>query len=511
MTVESIQIPRYYRPWPHQIACWKRRGKYDYYFKLWARQLGKDTDDIEHAMRGAWDNPGTQTAYIGLDNVWINNNIFKKYIDGRTFWEDYPEEYIDVKDTAKEIYMLNNPEGTAPARVKFIGFLNDQGLIGSAYNRFYISEASLYPTNAFQYIEPIWQRRKQLSGSLSVSFNGTPRGMRNVLYDLLKTYTGCDDPADFPGEHILKGHSCYVDKVTIADAMVPDGHGGYRRLYTDQDLEVLQSHYMRAYGNSAMFKQENFVDFTVVNAGLVYRGIEQLQNEGRYTRFAIDTKKPVYMAFDIASKGKVSDSTACVIFQFINNMMFVFDIYEARGISLVEAVAEISRREYFQYVRLAFLPWDSERSASSETPIEEARKMFPGITWHALEKERVDRGIQLVREQLPNMVINSDRCDWLIECFNNYEYKRLEKADDWAPKPMHTKHSHMMDAMRYACMGIKEKAYLRLNDDGSETLDWNQTYGGFEDEDPQKTWDKPYPYHWVKHEKRTDAGLYYYE
>jgi hypothetical protein len=114
-------------------------------------------------MRGAWDNPGTQTAYIGLDNVWINNNIFKKYIDGRTFWEDYPEEYIDVKDTAKEIYMLNNPEGTAPARVKFIGFLNDQGLIGSAYNRFYISEASLYPTNAFQYIEPIWQRRKQLS------------------------------------------------------------------------------------------------------------------------------------------------------------------------------------------------------------------------------------------------------------------------------------------------------------------------------------------------------------
>ena len=62
MPVESIQIPRYYRPWPHQVACWRRRDKYDIYIKLWARQLGKDTDDIEHALKGAWDNPGTQTA-----------------------------------------------------------------------------------------------------------------------------------------------------------------------------------------------------------------------------------------------------------------------------------------------------------------------------------------------------------------------------------------------------------------------------------------------------------------
>jgi hypothetical protein len=108
------------------------------------------------------------------------------------------------------------------------------------------------------------------------------------------------------------------------------------------------------------------------------------------------------------------------------------------------------------------------------------------------------------------MVINSDNCDWLMECFNNYEYKRLEKADDWSPRPMHTKYSHMMDAIRYACMGIKEKAYLRLNDDGSEVVDWNQSYGGFDDEDPQEVWDKPYPYHWVKHERRTSERLYYY-
>jgi hypothetical protein len=502
---QRIQIPRFYTPYPHQAAAWRRRrsGLYTYYIKLWARQLGKDTDDIQDSLNYAWRNPGTQTAYVGLDNVWITNNIFKKYINGRTHWEDYPEEYIEVKDSQKEVYLTNNDAGQAPARVKFIGFLNDQALIGSSYDRFYFSEGSLYPRNAFQYIEPIWDRKVQMGLPLSVNINGTPRGTKNVLYDLLRTYTGCDDPADFPGAH----GDCYVDKVTIEDALVPDGHGGFKKLYTEEDIEILRARYIRAYGNDALFRQEHYCDFTVVNAGLVYRGIEQLVNEGRYCKLNLDTRKPVYIAFDIASKGKESDSTAAIVFQYYNGRMLVYDIFEARSVSLVEAISEISRRPYFHLVRMGILPWDSERSASSQTPMEEAQQMFPNINWHSLDKERVDRGIQLVREQLPNMVINSDRCDYLMECFNNYEYKRLEKADDWSAKPTHTKYSHLMDALRYAAMGIAEMAYFQLNDDGSESQDWDQTYLGFDDDD-EKRWDKPYPRHWVK-ERRSDGGLYY--
>lgn len=504
---EQVAVPRYYQPYPHQINAWRMRGtgRFHYYFKLWARQLGKDTDDIQHALKGAWDNPGTQTAYIGLDNVWITNNIFKKYIEGRTHWKDYPDEYIDVKDTAKEVYLTNNPEGMAPARVKFIGFLNDQGIIGSSYDRFYISEASLYPKDAFKFIEPIWDRKLQMGVPLQVNFNGTPRGMKNVLYELLRVYTGVDDPELFPGEH----GNCYVDKVTIEDALVPDGEGGFKKLYTEEEIDALRQRYIRAYGNDALFRQENYCDFTVVNAGLVYRGIEQLMLEKRYTKVNIDSKHPVYVAFDIASKGKESDSTAAVVFQYYNNIMIIYDIFEARSISLVEAIAELSKRDYFHLVRAGFLPWDSERSASSKTPLEEAQQMFPNINWHALDKERVDRGIQLVREQLPNMVINSSRCDWLIECFNNYEYKYLSKADDWSAKPAHTKHSHMMDALRYAVMGINEFQYFQLNADGSYKADWDATYSGFDDEDRKP--DNPWPDHWKKKEKRTDAGLYYYD
>ena len=42
-----------------------------------------------------------------------------------------------------------------------------------------------------------------------------------------------------------------------------------------------------------------------------------------------------------------------------------------------------------------------------------------------------------------------------MDCFMNYEFRRLRGLDDYA-KPVHGKWSHMMDAFRYACVGINE-------------------------------------------------------
>lgn len=427
---------------------------------------GKDADDIEHVLDYGWRHPGTRTAYVGLDNKWINENIFNKYIDGRRFWDDFPPEHIDPKDTAKEVIFHNNPEGMAEARIKFIGFQNDQALIGSSYDRFIISETSLYGNNAFQFIEPIWENKLAMGADLAVYLNGTPRGMNNVYTQMIQNYTGVDDPEEFPGEHINKQYRTYVDFLTIEDLMVPDGHGGWRRLYDDDWIEQMKDRYMRAYGDLNLFYQEFYCRFTTVNSGLVYKGIEQLRKEGRYCKFNLDTQSPVYVAFDISSKGKMTDATAGIVFQYTGGRMMVYDVIEERGEALVEVVSKLASRGYWEYVRVGFLPWDSDRSASSETPIEEADRMFPSVNWHALDKERIDRGIELVRRQLPNMWINSDRCDRLDKAFDAYEYKRLEKQDDWSATPMHNWASHLMDAVRYACMGLKEMDYIGLNAEG---------------------------------------------
>ena len=93
--------------------------------------------------------------------------------------------------------------------------------------------------------------------------------------------------------------------------------------YTDEELEHLKDRYLRAYGNLNLYYQENECNFTVVNAGLVYQGIEALQNEGRFCKQNLDSSKPVYAAFDISSKDKMTDATAGVIFQFINGRMII--------------------------------------------------------------------------------------------------------------------------------------------------------------------------------------------
>lgn len=473
---KHIVIPKYFNPYPYQTNLWKiiDSGKYDIVFALWSRQTGKDAFCIEHCLYGAWQNPGSQAAYIGLDNVWINNNIFKKTIDGRKFWHDYPKDLIEPKDTDKEVYMLNNPKDKAPARIKFIGFLNSNQIIGSSYDRFYISEGSLYKRHAFSYVHPIWDQKKARGEKLLVIINGTPRGIKNNLYDLLRTYTGEDEPEAFPGAH----DNCYVDYLPITEAKIYDVNGKLRPMYEPEELEKVKDRYFRQFGNYNLFEQEMMCKFTTVNAGLVYQGIEQLMKEHRYTNFNLDTTKPIYLGIDIASKGKMTDATAIIIFQYINNMMFIYDIYEERGKALVEIISDLSQKDYFRYVRLAALPWDSERSASSETPIEEVRKQFPQITWHALDKERVDRGINLVRRQLSNMVINKPRCDFLIEAFNNYEYKWIESRQDWSPSPTHNRYSHIMDALRYSCMMLAEMEYLQLNNDGSDAK-MPDTYEGF--------------------------------
>lgn len=476
--VQTETLPLYYRPRPHQAKAWPRRlsGKYNYYFKIDCRQSGKDTDDIEFDQDFCWWNPGTQAVYIGLDNVWIKENIWKKTLEDengipRLHWDNYPIRKEDIKPTEREVLYRNKvradgtrmPDNTAPSRLKFIGFLNDKQLIGSSYRLWTLSEASLYKDDAWTYIQPIWENQEAEGKPFLINVNGTPRGIRNIYYDMLKTYTGEDDPERFPGEH----GNCYVEKVTINDLYVPDGHGGTRRLYSEERIEQLKDRIMRQYGNLNLFYQEYMCEFLTVKAGLVYQAIEKLDREGRVRDFNIREDKPVYMAWDIASKGKSTDASVCIVFQYYEGVMYIYDYYKVRGKALVECLNDLVLKDYFRLVKIAGLPWDAERSASSATPKEEAERAYPHIRWHTLEKTSVDRGITLGRRMLPNLVVHKTNCEGLMDDFHNYEYTFIDKNNDWSPKPKHNDASHGMDCYRYCVMLLAEMAYLGINMDGS--------------------------------------------
>lgn len=482
----AIKVPRYYNPRPYQEESWKRRlsGDYDYYFKIWHRQAGKDTDDIQFGLFNAYCNPGTQSAYVGLDNKWIRRNIWDKYIDGRRHFDDYPDDVIEVKETAQQVKMLNNPPDLAPSLIQFIGFKESSSLIGSSYDRFYISELSLYRKGAFDFIQPIWDNKVAMGEPISVNFNFTPRGLSNVAADMLRAYTGEDEPSKWPGAH----GRVYVDVLPANKSTKHDG----TRLFTDEHLEDIRQRYIRNLGNDNLFRQEYMVEFLTVNAGLVYTGIEQLRKDGRYCDFNLRTDKPVYMAWDISSKDKLSDWTSCVVFQVIDGRVFIYDYYENNRMSVVECVQDLSRRPYFHLIRAACLPWDSDRSGSSLSPLEECRRMFPNITWHKLERSYVMDGINRVRNMFSNLYLNSGKCDWLMECFESWEFKEIESNEDWSAQPKHDRYSHLMDAVRYMAEMIEQIPYIKTND--GKRMPMPSHYGSWDGEPEPDEWEDLPPY-----------------
>ena len=451
----AVQVPMYYEPRPYQKTAWARRlsGEYNYYLKIWHRQAGKDTDDIQFALYQSYLSPGTQTAYVGLDNKWIRRNIWDKYINGRRHFDSYPEDIIEPLETRQQVKFQNNPESLAPALIQYIGFKESESLIGSSYDRFFISELSLYRRNAFDLIMPIWDTKKADGLEFGINANFTPRGMNNIAADFLRAYTGEDEPEKWPGPH----GDVFVDLLPADKSIKHDG----TRLFSDEMLENIRQRYIRGMGNDLLFRQEYMCEFLAVNAGLVFPGIENIRKEKRYCPYNLDPSKPVYIAWDISSKDKQTDWTSCIVFQYYNGRMFIYDWFENNRKAVVECVQELAARPYFHLIRAACLPWDSDRSGSSSSPLEECRRAFPNIQWHKLDRTYVSDRINRGRQMLGNAIINSDKCDWLMECFESWEYKEISSIDDWSVKPKHDRYSHLMDAFGYAADFLAQVSYIQ--------------------------------------------------
>lgn len=478
--VEQIRIPIYFEPRPHQRRAWHiiehgddEHDRPDFVFLNWSRRAGKDTFSHERLLNTGFKEPGNQHVYVGIDNVWIRDNIFNMYVEGRTFWDEYPEEVIDVKDTKREVWFRNNPKGKAATRIKYVGLKNEKGVVGSGYRDWMISDTGLFPNGAFDYLFPIWQDKKAQGLKFQVVFNGTPRGMNQDFYKLMCQYTGETDPAKFPGWHETPFGTCYVDHVTIEDVFVPerdrDGNplGTYKPLYTEEQIKELRDACIRSMGNDKWFRQEFYGDFLAVNAGLVYGGWEYVKKEERYTVVNRNPSHPVFITFDLGSKGKFTDATAAIYWQYFDGTLKILDTFETRGKAFVETLADMSANPLFRHVTFASLPWDVERGYTEKTALDEARERYPNITFEPLKQTpAVRQDIEYAQQLLPNMwVDNSGATDGsegsnhsggarFAECIEQYQYRRIEKMDDWG-KPVHDWSSHMMDTFRYIAMTIK--------------------------------------------------------
>ncbi len=453
-----------------------------YGIAVYPRQSGKDVAASNEQVGARLKTPKTTGVYISLNNPMIRDILWDKtylcpdcgeYIRG--LQDQTPPEAVRWMDTVMEGRFKNK------SRLKLQGYFQsgqDKSGVGTSFQDYTITELALfYREDPIPRLMPILENRAEHKRLMAVS---TPRGKRkNPLWLLMES---------------LKGNAeAQVIIRTIDDLNEIMRRNGLPPVLTAEELERIRETYLKRFGNDRMFNQEYHCSFEEIDAAAVYgEAYMKMVADHRVHTFNLHPDHPVYVAFDIGSSGMHSDATAWVAFQWINGTMFIYDCGEGHGKALPEYVDDLQAKHWFNKIAYIILPWDGDHheKAVNTTPADMMRKRFERVAVLAKSNKvykipgsrqgdyDLITDIQQTRMAIYNMVIHGNldamdqteeglwvpaqagNCQWLLECMENYKYEFNTRLQMWTDKPLHDKHSNMMDALRYAVQATKELQFF---------------------------------------------------
>lgn len=427
---------------------------------IYPRQSGKDVSASMEQADARLRTGKTTGVYITLNNPMIRDILWDKtylcpqcdtYIQG--LQDNVPAGEVDWKNTVMEGRFKNG------SRLKLQGYFqsgSDTSGVGTSFQDYTITELALFHReDPIPRLMPILDNENERKRLMVVS---TPRGKRkNPLWQLMTSLEG--------------NPQAQVITRTIDDLNEIMHRHGLPPVRTQEQLELTREAYRRRFGNDRMFEQEYYCSFEEMDAAAVYgEAYMKMEKDGRIEVFNLNPGYPVYVVFDIGSSGMHSDATAWIVFQWINGRMFIYDCGEGHGKAVPEYVDVLREKHYFNQISQIVLPWDAEHheKAVNTTPADMVRQKFANTVVLAKSNKvfKLPGGrqgdfdlitdIQQARLNMYNLVVHKDNCQWLLECFENYKYEFNNKLQTWTDRPLHDKHSHMMDAYRYAVQAVKE-------------------------------------------------------
>lgn len=439
----------------HQMWRTKRYG-----IVVHPRQTGKDVSASMEQCDARLKTPKTTGVYISLTNPMIRDILWDKtYIDPATgdyvqgLQDNVPPELVDWKGTVMEGRFANK------SRLKLQGYFQsgqDKSGVGTSFQDYTITELALFgKEDPIPRLMPILENRAENKRLMVVS---TPRGKRkNPLWQLMESMKGNPE-----AQVIIR---------TIDDLNEMMKREGLPPVLTQEELERIRETYLKRFGNDRMFEQEYHCSFEEMDAAAVYgEAYMKLVSEQRIHDFNLHDGHPVYVNFDIGSSGMHSDATAWIAWQWYNGRTFLFDCGEGHGKALPEYVDVLREKPWFNRIAQIILPWDGDHheKAVNTTPADMMRQKFANVSVLAKSNKvyklpgsrqgdfDLITDIQQARMNLYNTIIHETNCQWLAECFENYKYEFNTRLQMWTEKPLHDKHSHMMDAYRYVVQAQKE-------------------------------------------------------
>lgn len=455
-----MQFPVHYEPRPYQAELHRMWREHRVGVAVLPRQSGKDTSMSMEMVEARLRTPKTTGVYISLDNPMIRDILWDKtYLDPATMeyvrmlQDNVPDDLVTWHNTSMTGRFSNN------SRLKLQGYFQsgkDANGVGSAFQDYAITELALF--NREDPIPRLWPILSNELEQKRLMIASTPRGKRrNPLWQLMQSTEGMKDARTIIWT---------IDDLN--EMMVKQGLPPVR---SQELLELDREAYRRRFGNDRMFEQEYYCSFEEMDAAAVYgQAYMDMIKEQRVSDFNLNTAHPLYVVFDIGASGMHSDATAWIAFQVINSKLFIFDCGEGHGRALPEYVDVLRTKPWFPMLQTIILPWDAEHheKAINTTPADMMREKFHNVAvlsksskvWRLTGARAADpteiTDIQKTRMQLYNTLIHSTNCQWLLECLENFKYEFNNKLQMWSEKPLHDKHSHMMDALRYAVQAMDE-------------------------------------------------------
>lgn len=305
-------------------------------------------------------------------------------------------------------------------RIQLFGGDNPDTLRGQGFDGVVMDEvAQMDPRLWGEVIRPALVDRKGWA-----IFLGTPRG-RNAFYDLVQQ---AEDQAD-TGEWMVAVRKASETGIIPKDEL----HAAKRQLTREQYL------------------QEFECSWTASVRGAYYaREMEDLTEAGRITTITPPGDALVHTSWDLG----IGDATAIVMWAIVGREVWILDYYENSGVGLAHYVEHLRSLPYRYGDH--FLPHDVQaRELGTGITRQETLERL-GLRCEVLPQQRVDDGINAVRNLLPRTWISSERCQRLVEALRQYRAAWDDKRQMHRATPERDWTTHPADAVRYMAMAVAE-------------------------------------------------------
>jgi len=342
--------------------------------------------------------------------IWesVNPHTGKRRID-----EAFPPELREV--TRENEMFIRFRSGST---WQLVGSDNYNSLVGSPPIGVVFSEYALADPNAWGYIRPIL-----LENNGWAVFITTPRGRNHAaqIYDAAKD-----------------------DDTWFAEVLTANDTG----VFTAKALEVERREMAREYGpddGENRYQQEYMCSFTAGIPGSYYgRMMDDAEAEGRLCRVPHEPRLPVHLSYDLG----IGDATAIWFFQMVGTETRAIRYLENSGVGIDWYVRELDKfpYKYGEHV----LPHDAEvRELGTGKSRLEVMNSLGILRTTIVPAQRIEDGINAVRQTLPGVWFDKDNCSRGIDALRSYRRNWDEKRKTFLDRPYHDWASHGADSFRY--------------------------------------------------------------